>query len=249
VSGDAWIGGIPVFYWLLKRIIIGPLVHVLYRARVSGLENVPTEGPVILAPNHLSFCDSIFVPLSSPRKAHFMAKDDYFRVRGIKGRLMRGFFSGVGAVPVDRSGGRAAQAAIDTGLGVLRRGEVFSLYPEGTRSPDGRLYRGRTGVARLALTSGAPVIPVGVVGTDRVQAADEMGWHLGARPEIRFGAPLDFSRYEGMENDRYVLRAVTDEVVAAILALSGQEYVDMYATKAKALVAQREADRDLPHAA
>ncbi|WP_200886667.1 lysophospholipid acyltransferase family protein [Phaeacidiphilus oryzae] len=239
----------PVFYWLLKRILIGPPVRLLYRPRVSGRENVPSVGPVILAPNHLSFCDSIFVPLLSPRKAHFMAKDEYFTGKGVKGRLMRAFFSGVGAVPVDRSGGRAAQAAIDTGLGVLRRGEVFSLYPEGTRSPDGRLYRGRTGVARLALLSGAPVIPVGVIGTTEVQAADEMRWHLGARPEIRFGEPLDFSRYEGMENDRYVLRAITDEVVAAILALSGQEYVDMYATKAKALAASGGEPRELRDAA
>lgn len=229
-----------MFYALLKRIVLGPLLRLLYRPRVSGLENVPLEGPVILAANHLSFCDSIFLPLASPRMAHFMAKDEYFTGKGVKGRLMAAFFTATGAVPVDRSGGRAAQAAIDTGLGVLRQGKVFSLYPEGTRSPDGRLYRGRTGVARLALSSGAPVVPVGLVGTDKVQANGSMRWRLGARPEIRFGAPLDFSRYEGMESDRYVLRAVTDQVIAEILRLSAQEYVDMYATKARTIAGGRQ---------
>jgi 1-acyl-sn-glycerol-3-phosphate acyltransferase len=228
-----------LFYSLLKQVVIGPPLRMLYRPVFTGVENVPAEGPVILAANHLSFCDSIFLPLASPRMAHFMAKDEYFIGKGVKGRLMAAFFTGVGAVPVDRSGGRAAQAAIDTGLGVLREGKVFSLYPEGTRSPDGRLYRGRTGVARLALSSGAVVVPVGLVGTDRVQANGSMRWRLGARPEVRFGAPLDFSRYEGMETDRYVLRAVTDQVITEILKLSEQEYVDMYATKARAIAGEK----------
>jgi 1-acyl-sn-glycerol-3-phosphate acyltransferase len=244
-----------LFYWLLKWILVGPLLRVLYRPRVTGLEHVPTTGPAIIAPNHLSFCDSIFIPLLAPQQVHYVAKAEYFTGTGLKGRLMAWFFTGVGAVPVDRSGGRAAVAAIDTGLRTLREGKLFGIYPEGTRSPDGRLHRGRTGVARLALASGVPVIPVGLVGTDRVQPSGRLMWKLGPRPEVRFGPALDFSRYAGMEEDRYVLRAVTDEIVAAILALSDQEYVDMYATKAKALAtraaaAEAAADHpDLPLAA
>jgi 1-acyl-sn-glycerol-3-phosphate acyltransferase len=240
-----------VFYWLLKRLVIGPLVHLLYRPRVTGREHVPVEGPAIIAANHLSFCDSIFVPLLAPQQVHYVAKAEYFTGTGIKGRLMAAFFTGTGAVPVDRSGGRASAAVIDTGLRTLREGKLFGIYPEGTRSPDGRLHRGRTGVARLALTSGVPVIPVGLVGTDRVQPNGSLRWRLGPRPEVRFGPALDFSRYAGLESDRFVLRAVTDEIVAAILALSDQEYVDMYATKAKALAsrAAKEKSADLPKAA
>ncbi len=224
-----------MFYWLLKKVLVGPPVRLLYRPRVTGLEHVPTEGPAIIAANHLSFSDSVFVPLLAPQQVHYIAKAEYFTGSGLKGRLMAWFFTGVGAVPVDRSGGRASVAVIDTGLRTLSEGKLFGIYPEGTRSPDGRLHRGRTGVARLALAGRVPVIPVGVVGTDLVQPNGRLGWKLGPRPEVRFGAPLDFSRYAGMEQDRFVLRAVTDEIVAAILALSGQEYVDMYATKAKAL--------------
>jgi 1-acyl-sn-glycerol-3-phosphate acyltransferase len=239
-----------VFYWLLKWILIGPLVRVLYRPRISGLEHVPARGAAIIAPNHLSFCDSVFVPLLAPQQVHYVAKAEYFTGTGLKGRLMAWFFTGAGAVPVDRSGGRASVAAIDTGL---REGKLFGIYPEGTRSPDGRLHRGRTGVARLALASGVPVIPVGLIGTDRVQPNGRTGWRLGPRPEVRFGPPLDFSRYEGLGDDRYVLRAVTDEIVSAILDLSGQEYVDMYATKAKALAnraaAAAAAAEELPEAA
>jgi 1-acyl-sn-glycerol-3-phosphate acyltransferase len=238
-----------MFYWLLKRVLVGPLVRLLYRPRVTGLENVPTEGPAIIAPNHLSFSDSIFVPLLAPQQLHYVAKAEYFTGSGLKGRLMAWFFTGVGAVPVDRSGGRASVAAIDTGMRTLREGKLFGIYPEGTRSPDGRLHRGRTGVARLALASGVPVIPVGVIGTDLVQPNGSLRWKLGPRPEVHYGAPLDFSRYAGMEEDRFVLRAVTDEIVAAILALSGQEYVDMYATKAKALASRAAAAADLPKAA
>jgi 1-acyl-sn-glycerol-3-phosphate acyltransferase len=242
-----------VFYWLLKWILIGPLVRVLYRPRISGLEHVPARGAAIIAPNHLSFCDSVFVPLLAPQQVHYVAKAEYFTGTGLKGRLMAWFFTGAGAVPVDRSGGRASVAAIDTGLRTLREGKLFGIYPEGTRSPDGRLHRGRTGVARLALASGVPVIPVGLVGTDRVQPNGRTGWRLGPRPEVRFGPPLDFSRYEGLGEDRYVLRAVTDEIVSAILDLSGQEYVDMYATKAKALAnraaAAAAAAEELPKAA
>ncbi|MFC1430665.1 lysophospholipid acyltransferase family protein [Streptacidiphilus sp. N1-3] len=241
-----------MFYVLLKHVLIGPLVRLLYRPRVTGLEHVPTQGAAIIAPNHLSFCDSIFVPLLAPQQVHYVAKAEYFTGTGLKGRLMAWFFTGAGAVPVDRSGGRASVAAIDTGLRTLREGKLFGIYPEGTRSPDGRLHRGRTGVARLALASGVPVVPVGVIGTDLVQPSGRLLWKLGPRPEVRFGPALDFSRYAGMEEDRFVLRAVTDEIMAAILALSGQEYVDMYATKAKALASRAAAAAaadDLPRAA
>jgi 1-acyl-sn-glycerol-3-phosphate acyltransferase len=229
-----------VFYWTLKKIIVGPLVRTLYRPRVTGLENVPLDGPAIIAPNHLSFCDSVFLPLAAPRQVHYVAKEEYFTGKGVKGRLMAWFFTGVGAVPVDRSGGRASTAAIDTGMAELKKGRLFGIYPEGTRSPDGRLHRGRTGVAHLALASGAPVIPVGLVNTDKVQANGSLRWRrpFRVRPEIHFGTPLTFERYEGMQRDRFVLRAVTDEIVSAILDLSGQEYVDMYATKAKLLAAK-----------
>ncbi|MEY9942542.1 lysophospholipid acyltransferase family protein [Streptacidiphilus sp. MAP5-3] len=229
-----------MFYWLLKRIVVGPVVRTLYRPRVTGVENIPLDGPAIIAPNHLSFCDSVFLPLAAPRQVHYVAKEEYFTGRGVKGRLMASFFRGVGAVPVDRSGGRASTAAIDTGMRELAAGRLFGIYPEGTRSPDGRLHRGRTGVAHLALASGAPVIPVGLVATDEVQANGSMRWRrpFRARPEIHFGKPLTFDRYEGMQRDRFVLRAVTDEIVSAILDLSGQEYVDMYATKAKLLAAK-----------
>jgi 1-acyl-sn-glycerol-3-phosphate acyltransferase len=241
-----------VFYWSLKRIFVGPLVRTLYRPRVTGVENIPLDGPAIIAPNHLSFCDSIFLPVAAPRQVHYVAKEEYFTGRGLKGRLMASFFRGVGAVPVDRSGGRASTAAIDTGMRELGAGRLFGIYPEGTRSPDGRLHRGRTGVAHLALASGAPVIPVGLVHTDQIQPNGSMRWRrpFRVRPEVHFGKPLTFERYEGMQRDRFVLRAVTDEIVSAILDLSGQEYVDLYATKAKLLAAKAaKAEAELKKAA
>jgi 1-acyl-sn-glycerol-3-phosphate acyltransferase len=224
-----------VFYWLCKWVLIGPLVRVVFRPRVSGLHHVPSGGPAIICANHLSFSDSIFIPLFAPKQVYFAGKAEYFIGRGLKGRMTAWFFRAVGTVPMDRSGGRASANALATGAGVLAEGKLFGIYPEGTRSPDGRMHRGRTGVARLALATGAPVVPVGLVGTDRVQPNGRLMWRPGTRPEVRFGAPLDFSRYQGLEGDRFVLRAVTDEIVAAVLKLSEQEYVDMYATKAKAL--------------
>jgi 1-acyl-sn-glycerol-3-phosphate acyltransferase len=222
-----------VFYWLLKYVILGPVLKLIFRPQVEGLDNVPREGAAILASNHLSFSDSIFMPLVVPRKVTFVAKAEYFTGKGIKGKLKKMFFVGTGTIPVDRSGGRAAQAALDTQLRVLRSGELAGIYPEGTRSPDGRLYRGKTGVARLALESGAPVIPVAMLNADEVQPIGKVMPKI-MRVRIRFGAPLDFHRYAGMAGDRFVERAVTDEIMYELMELTGREYVDMYAAKAKA---------------
>jgi 1-acyl-sn-glycerol-3-phosphate acyltransferase len=222
-----------VFYWLLKYVILGPLLRLVFRPQVEGLDNVPKQGPAILASNHLSFSDSIFMPLVVPRKVTFVAKAEYFTGKGIKGWLKKMFFVGTGTIPVDRSGGRAAQAALDTQLRVLREGELAGIYPEGTRSPDGRLYRGKTGVARLALESGAPVIPVAMLNADEVQPPGKVIPKV-MRVRIRFGAPLDFTRYAGMAGDRFVERAVTDEIMYELMEMSGREYVDLYAAKVKA---------------
>lgn len=221
-----------MFYWFMKTIVLGPILRLLFRPWVDGQENIPDEGGAIFASNHLSFSDSIFLPLVVPRRMTFLAKSDYFNGRGLKGRLTAAFFKGVGQLPVDRSGGTASNAALNSGLRVLRRGELLGIYPEGTRSPDGRLYRGRTGVARLALEGKVPVIPVAMIGTDKAQPTGKVIPRI-MRIGVRIGKPLDFSRYEGMEDDRFVLRSITDEIMYELMLLSGQEYVDMYATSMK----------------
>jgi 1-acyl-sn-glycerol-3-phosphate acyltransferase len=223
-----------VFYWFLKWIAIGPVLRLVFRPHVEGAENVPDEGPAILASNHLSYADWLFMPLTLPRRVTFVAKAEYFTTPGLKGWFQKKFFSGAGQVPIDRSGASAAEGALSSARRILEGGELFGIYPEGTRSHDGRLYRGKTGVARLALETGVPVIPVAVLGTD-VVAPPGKKFGTFTRPGVRFGKPLDFSRYEGMENDRYILRSITDEIMYEIMRLSGQEYVDMYAAKAKDL--------------
>ncbi|WP_327292028.1 lysophospholipid acyltransferase family protein [Streptomyces sp. NBC_01198] len=215
------------------KAILGLLMRVLYRPRVEGLANIPGDGPVIVAGNHVTFVDSLFLSLVVERQVYFIGKDEYVTGKGVKGRLMAWFFTTCGMIPVDRDGGHGGVAALMTGRRVLEAGRIFGIYPEGTRSPDGRLYRGRTGVARLALMTGAPVVPFAMVGTDKVQPGGS-GMLRIAPVTIRFGTPLDFARYEGMDRDRYVLRAVTDEVMSQVMRLGGQEYVDIYATKAKA---------------
>ena len=225
-----------MFYWFMKRIVAGPLLRVMFRPWVRGIENVPQEGGAILASNHLAVIDSFVLPLVLSRKIQFIAKAEYFTGTGIKGRLKAGFFRGVGTIPVDRGGGKAGEAALRTGLEVLRSGHLFGIYPEGTRSPDGRLYRGKTGVARLALEAGVPVIPVAMIGTDVAQPIGTV-MPKPMRLGIVVGEPLDFSRYKGMENDRFILRSVTDEIMYALMQLSGQEYVDIYAATAKARIA------------
>jgi 1-acyl-sn-glycerol-3-phosphate acyltransferase len=225
-----------VFYWVLKRIILGPLLHAFFRPWVRGEEHVPETGGAILASNHLSFSDSIFLPLVVRRRVTFLAKADYFTRTGIKGRLTAGFFKGLGQLPIDRSGGQASEAALSTGLKVLRRGELLGLYPEGTRSPDGRLYRGKTGVARLALEAKVPVLPVAMIDTDKVQPTGQVIPNLG-RVGVVIGEPLDFSRYDGMQDDRFVLRSITDEIMYELMRLSEREYVDVYAATMKERIA------------
>jgi len=220
-------------YWVVKAILT-PILRLFFRPWVEGGDHVPTDGAAILASNHLSFSDSIFLPLVVPRRITFLAKADYFTGKGVKGKLTKGFFSGVGQVPIDRSGGAASEAALRTGKRILTSGNLLGLYPEGTRSPDGRLYRGKTGVARMALEAGVPVIPVAMINTDVVQPTGKKIPNLGRRVGVRVGKPLDFSRYQGMEGDRFVLRSITDEIMYELMLLSGQEYVDQYATAAKA---------------
>lgn len=217
----------------LLKAVLGPLMRLMFRPQVEGAERIPGSGPVILAGNHLTFIDSMILPLVCDRQVVFIGKDEYVTGKGLKGRLMAWFFTGVGMIPVDRDGGRGGVAALMTGRRVLEEGRMFGIYPEGTRSPDGRLYRGRTGIARLTLMTGAPVVPFAMIGTDRLQPGGK-GLPRPGRVTVRFGEPLEFTRYEGMDRDRFVLRAVTDEVMSEVMRLSGQEYVDMYATKAKA---------------
>ncbi|WP_370151004.1 lysophospholipid acyltransferase family protein [Streptacidiphilus sp. EB129] len=217
------------------KLIVAPLLKIFFRPWVEGMDNIPAEGPAILASNHLSFSDSFFLPALLKRRVTFIAKSEYFTGTGVKGKLTAAFFKGVGQLPVDRSGARGAgEAAIRSGIEVIERGELFGVYPEGTRSPDGKLYRGKVGgVARIALATGAPVIPVAMIDTEKLQPPGQVKPNFGVRPGIRIGAPMDFSRYHGMENDRFILRSVTDEVMYEIMRLSGQEYVDIYATAAK----------------
>ncbi len=219
-------------YFILKTFVLGPLLRFIFRPWTRGVENVPTSGAAILASNHLSFSDSIFLPLQCPRPVVFLAKSEYFTGKGIKGFFVKLFFKSTGQLPIDRSGGKASEAALNTGLGVLEQGQLLGIYPEGTRSPDGRLYRGRTGIARMALEAKVPVIPVAMIDTEKVQP-------IGTRlPRVRrvgivYGKPLDFSRFDGMEGDRIVLRAVADEIMYELMRISGQEYVDQYASTVK----------------
>jgi 1-acyl-sn-glycerol-3-phosphate acyltransferase len=206
----------------------------VFRPKVEGVDNVPAQGPAILASNHLSYADWLFMPLTLTRRVTFVAKAEYFTSPGVKGWFQKKFFSGAGQVPIDRSGANAAEGAMRSAKKILDSGGLFGIYPEGTRSHDGKLYRGKTGVARLALETGAPVVPCAVVGTDVVAPTGKV-FGQWTRPAVRFGPPLDFSRYEGMENDRYILRSITDEIMYEIMRLSQQEYVDMYANKAKEL--------------
>ena len=200
-----------------------------FRPKVRGLRHVPSKGPVIIASNHLSFSDSIFMPLVVPRKVTFLAKSEYFTSPGPKGLLKKLTFIALGQVPVDRSGGRRSEAALITGLKVLAEGKCLGIYPEGTRSPDGRLYKGRTGIARLAIESGAPIIPVAMFNTEKIQPTGTVVPKV-MRVEMIFGEPMYF---EGDSTDLLYLRVVTDKIMATIQALSRQEYVDTYATKAK----------------
>ncbi|RSN69431.1 MULTISPECIES: lysophospholipid acyltransferase family protein [Actinomadura] len=217
-----------LIYPVTKHLLLGPAMRVAFLPRVRGLGHVPRRGPVILAANHLAVLDSFVLPLMVPRRVHFLGKQEYFTAAGPRGRATAAFFRGLGAIAVDRSGGRAALAALDASARVLERGGVFAIHPEGTRSPDGRLYRGRTGVARLALRTGAPVVPVAIEGTDRVQPRGRAVPRPG-RIALRFGAPLRFAGRDAGTPRGRAAREVTDEIMAAIRDLSGQEYAGSYA--------------------
>ena len=202
---------------------------ILFRPKVKGLRNVPSSGPLIIASNHLSFSDSIFMPLVVPRKVTFLAKSEYFTSPGPKGFIKKLTFIALGQVPVDRSGGRRSEAALITGLQVLSEGKCLGIYPEGTRSPDGRLYKGRTGIARLAIESGAPIIPVAMFNTEKIQPSGQVIPNV-QRVGMTFGEAMYF---DGDSTDQAYLRQVTDAIMNRIQELSGQEYVDEYAVKAK----------------
>lgn len=214
-------------FYRAGHLVLKPLTHALYRPRITGTANVPPTGGVILASNHFSFIDSFAIPLAAPRQVRFLAKDDYFTGTGVVGTVRREFMETIGAIPVDRHSSRAAQESLDAALEVLRAGDAFGIYPEGTRSRDGRLYRGRTGVAFLALTAGVPVVPVALSGTADIQPIGARFPRL-ARVGVAFGAPLHFAeRYAGVPQGR-ARREVTDEIMDAIAALSGQQRADGY---------------------
>jgi len=218
-----------MWYWLFKYVLLGPLLSLLGRPKVEGLEHVPSSGPVILASNHLAVMDSFFLPLVVRRRITFLAKSEYFTGTGLKGWFQRWFFTAVGQVPIDRTDADSARAALTTAQQVLGQGKLLGMYPEGTRSPDGRLYKGKT---RLALESGVPVIPVAMIGTNVVNPPGTNMLRFG-RVTVRFGKPMDFSRFDGLAGNRFIERAVTDEVIYELMGLSGQEYVDIYAASLK----------------
>lgn len=219
-------------YWFFKNLIFGPLLLTVFRPWIVGRDNIPKHGAVIFAGNHLSFIDSVFLPLVLDRRIYFLAKSDYWHMKGFKGFISKTFFKGTGMLPIDRSGGKASEASLNTGLAALARGEQLGIYPEGTRSPDGRMYRGRTGVARMILEAGVPVVPVVMIDTEKIMPAGTKIPKV-RRVGIIFGEPLDFSRFHGLEGDRFVLRSITDEIMYELNRLSGQEYVDVYASSVK----------------
>ncbi|MFC9861309.1 MULTISPECIES: lysophospholipid acyltransferase family protein [unclassified Streptomyces] len=222
-----------MFYYVLKYVVLGPVLRLLFRPRIEGLEHIPADGAAIVAGNHLSFSDHFLMPAIIKRRITFLAKAEYFTGPGLKGRLTAAFFRSAGQIPVDRSGKDAGRAAIREGLGVLSKGELLGIYPEGTRSHDGRLYKGKVGVAVMAITAQVPVVPCAMVGTFEIQPPGQVVPRI-KRVTIRFGEPLDFSRYAGLADQKAAIRAVTDEIMYAILNLSDQEYVDEYAVKVKA---------------
>ncbi|RFD24833.1 1-acyl-sn-glycerol-3-phosphate acyltransferase [Mycobacterium uberis] len=221
-----------MWYWLFKYVFMGPVLFVLGRPKVEGLKCVPSSGPAILASNHLAVADSFYLPLVVRRRITFLAKSEYFTGTGLKGWFTSWFYRTTGQVPIDRTDADTAEAALCTAERLLGHGKLLGMYPEGTRSPDGRLYKGKTGLARLALQTGVPVIPVAMIGTNVVNPPGSRMWRFG-RVTVRFGKPMDFSRFEGLAGNRVVERAVTDEVIYELMGLSGQEYVDIYAASVK----------------
>lgn len=221
-----------MFFWFYKYILMGPLLRLLGRPKVTGLEYVPDHGPVLLASNHLAVVDSFYLPLVLRRRIFFLAKAEYFTGTGIKGKLIKFFYSSTGQVPIDRTNADSAADALTAAAKILDKGKLLGMYPEGTRSPDGKLYKGKTGLARIALETGIPVIPVAMINTDVVNPPGSKMWHF-ARVEVKFGKPMDFRRFEGLAGNRFIERAVIDEVMYELMRLSGQEYVDLYAADVK----------------
>ncbi|WP_153395904.1 lysophospholipid acyltransferase family protein [Ornithinicoccus halotolerans] len=211
----------------LLHTVVTPAALAFWRPEVIGRENVPPEGPVILASNHLSFADSVVIPLTAPRQVAFLAKAEYFTGRGVRGAISREWFTAIGSIPVERENTRAAQQSLDLALDHLRAGGAFGIYPEGTRSRDGRLYKGRTGVAWLALEARCPVVPVALRGTNELQPVGAR-FPRRVRFSVEFGAPIDFTgRFDGVPAGR-ARRIATDEIMAAIQAMSGQELAGTY---------------------
>ena len=227
-----------MIYWILKHIVVGPAVRVVFRPWVEGRDNIPATGGAILASNHLSFSDSIFLPLMVERRVTFPAKQEYFTGRGVKGWLTRQFFTATGKIPIDRSGGKASLVALEKGLEVLRRGELFGIYPEGTRSPDGRLYRGKTGMARLAVAADVPIVPCAMIDTDKAQPTGQRIPNV-VQVGVRIGRPMHYPQYAGQTENHEALREITDDVMRELQRLSGQDYVDEYASTVKKRLAER----------
>jgi 1-acyl-sn-glycerol-3-phosphate acyltransferase len=223
---------LALLYWIFKWTLFGWAVRLLFKPWIEGRENLPQRGPAILVSNHISAGDTFLLPAMIRRRLTFPAKVELFHGRGFKGRLLSAFIRGVGMVPLDRSGGRASAGSMDSVLGILKSGKLFGIFPEGTRSPDGRLYKGKTGVARLVLQADVPVIPVAMINTQLV-SSKFFGIPTMRRPGIRIGRPMDFSAYAGAGNDREVLRWITDEIMNAVMELSGQVYVDAYGASVK----------------
>lgn len=221
-----------MFYFIFKHIFPGPFMLLMSRPRISGREHIPATGGVIIAGNHLAVADSFVVPLVIPRKVAFLGKSEYVTGAGLRGRATAFFFRSIGMVPVNRGAASAASAAVDIVSENVNNGIAFGIYPEGTRSPDGRLYKGRTGVAKVALATGAPVVPVAVIGTDKLNPVGSAMWRPH-RIDIRFGKAMEFSRYDGLAGDRWAERAIVDQIMSAIAELSEQEYVDVYASSVK----------------
>jgi 1-acyl-sn-glycerol-3-phosphate acyltransferase len=237
-----------MWYWLFKYIFMGPLLYLFGRPKAQGLEHLPRSGAAILASNHLAVADSFYLPLVVSRRITFLAKAEYFTGTGPKGWFQRWFYTVAGQVPIDRTDADSAQSALATASRILAEGKLLGMYPEGTRSPDGRLYKGKTGLARLALETGMPVIPVAMVGTDVVNPPGSKMWRFG-RVEVKVGKPMDFTRFEGLAGNRFIERAVIDEVMYELMRLSGQEYVDLYAADVKEGTAVAQPAARLPEAA
>lgn len=220
-------------YWLAKNLIVVPLLRLLWRFEVHGVHNIPKKGAAVIASNHIGILDSAFVPGAMPRHVAFLVKEQWFAGKGFAAAVRRGFMRAMGQLEIDRGGGSASETSLGSGVAVLGAGKLLGIYPEGTRSPDGRLHRGRTGIARVLLEMSVPVIPVAVSGTAEIMPRGAKFPKFGGRVIVTFGEPLDFSRYEGLTEDRFVLRAITDEIMHEIKRLSGQEYVDVYASNAR----------------